>query len=537
MIGDILGKALVVVKGDTSHARAEIEKLSATEQKAAKERIKAQEETNAAYERGQQKFALAAAGVAAGWAIASAGTKKYEEHLKSLGSAGAAEMKKLTDAQAQLNQAQDTLLIAVGKLAVAAAPAATELAKMADALVGIVNGIGAVVSRAADLPGGSLISAGAKWAWRLNPATASTRALGAVINYFGGPDQYGTSGTMDLTGYESGGPAQQEGRERIHPSVAKARGWVHITGPGYDFWRPPTDAEKRTREQKKKEASRLSTKYDAAWRTISDSIAATSGRTAGMDTSDEDLWRAMQDALTADEWSVSEGTRRDQAALGAERERSALAGANFDRRSALDYAQRQIERFKDFESELAEGQRESMLTRIFGPVGEFDAYASGFDLLAASATAAFQAWISGSEGAVKSARMAAAQTLAAKATELLGIGMSSIGRGIVDVATGNPKGIGEIAAGGKALAQAAAIGLLARGLNGSSGSGGGASAGGSYATSGGIGGGARGDEDRGGRHVTVVMGDGFADNSPAYTERRVRRAIERATQNNGVTYG
>ena len=79
MIGEVLGKALVVVKGDTSHARAEIAKLSAEEQKAAKARIKAQEDVNSAIDKGIQQYSLYGAAAATAFQIAKKGYDDYRD--------------------------------------------------------------------------------------------------------------------------------------------------------------------------------------------------------------------------------------------------------------------------------------------------------------------------------------------------------------------------------------------------------------------------------------------------------------------------
>lgn len=159
MIGELMAKQLIVVKADTSQAKAAIKDLSATEQKAAKERLEAQERDIAMRERSQKSFAMWAAAATAGWALVSSSVKKYEDHLVSLGSRGEAELKRLRDTTGTLTQAQDSLQISIAKVAMAAAPAARALADMADELSRLVTGAASLLDQ---IPGGSALPTAGK---------------------------------------------------------------------------------------------------------------------------------------------------------------------------------------------------------------------------------------------------------------------------------------------------------------------------------------------------------------------------------------
>ncbi len=131
------------------------------------------------------------------------------------------------------------------------------------------------------------------------------------------------------------------------------------------------------------------------------------------------------------------------------------------------------------------GERnQSRLAEIFGPVSDFDAYATGFQLLETAVSSAFDAWMTGAKGVGEAMKMAVA----------------------------------------KWGAVAVAAGVVAKGLGGSSSAGAGASAGGYRAV-----GASGGDSGGGGRTVNIVM-DGGNEGSPRANARRVARALFTAEQ-------
>lgn len=495
MIGEILGKALVVVKGDTSHARAEIAKLSAEEQKAAKARIKAQEESNAAFERGQQRFALNAAGAAAGWALLAKGAKTYEEHLVSMGSAGEAELKKLRSATGALSDSQKNLEIAIGKLVVAAEPAARALAAMANELANIVTGIGNVIRKARDLapdiPGVNAGSIG-KWGGRVMFGAAGV-GYGIYSDYFTTPDQYVTSAGFDYN--EGNGPYQEESRIQLSPAEWRARGFVQ---QGDGTWRKPTAAPRRAGR-----SAPMVNPYAAAGADIFGQIGATSGYSSG---------RYSQADL-------------DLLGLGAEGGPNVAGPSPWASvaipQSLLDQIDQTIVSLEA--DKLA--KEKSAMERILGPIEQFDAYAAGFGAISNAAVSAYEAIVTGSE----SAGAAIKRVLGA---EIMGIGKSMFVRSlqegawaVADLAKGNLPGAATHAkAGAMFLAGSAIAGTIAAGL-GAGGSSGNAQ--GSYAAAG-IGGGARTNDRDQGIGLTVVMGDGLSDDSPRHIARRTRRNIDLA---------
>lgn len=113
MIGEVVAKALLVVKGDTSHAKAAIKDLSKEEQKAAEARIKATEDATAAWERSTAKIGLAVAGIAAAVGIARAGFEAYTHHADLMANKGGANLERLKAASGGLRTETQLLETAV----------------------------------------------------------------------------------------------------------------------------------------------------------------------------------------------------------------------------------------------------------------------------------------------------------------------------------------------------------------------------------------------------------------------------------------
>jgi hypothetical protein len=166
--------------------------------------------------------------------------------------------------------------------------------------------------------------------------------------------------------------------------------------------------------------------------------------------------------------------------------------------------------------------KQSFLERTFGPISEFDAYATGFKLLETAVGSAFDAWMTGAKGvgaALKEAVAGFAKSLAIEALmQTLRHGAYALG----SLAFGDVRGAAThgIAA-AKWGAVAVVAGVAAKGLSG--GGSGGVSAGGYQASGGGSFAGG------GGRTVNVVIGGGYEE-SPRANHRRVARALFMAEQ-------
>lgn len=521
MIGEILGKALIKIKGDTKHARDEIAKLSATEQAAAKARVKAQEEANASLERGQQRFALYAAGAAAGWAVVSSSIQKYRKHLEELGPAGAAELKKIDDASKALTGAQDKLQIAIAKVALEAAPAAIELAKMAESIAGIVNGIGQVIEKAKSLGVGNIgvgpvnLGNAAKVAWRYNPMMASTRLAGDAIDYFSGPDQISTPTYMDLTGRESGSAQYGDGaQETRSPEWYRAMGWrLQSTG----VWLPPLPKERR-RGSGRRESNDpqgflyglyggASGEFGAGLGNLGSEIGAAWDRNAGA---------GVTGSASGDLYARTKGEQREV---------------------SDDLA----EYMKELEK-LKVDQRKSMLASIFGTPEELSAQAdalslvtSAVDTLAAAGRASMDAWITGSMSAGDAFKKAIGDGLGALAGDMSG---KAVRHGIEAIAhlalLDFPGAARHGTAAGLYAAGAITMGGLAKAMHPSakvgSAKGGGAGTANANAAAG-IGGTRGGGEDAP-RNLTIVLGDTMGFESPRSRDIAFRQLERSAMQRN-----
>jgi hypothetical protein len=515
MIGEILGKALISVKADTSQAKAAIKDLSATEQKAAKERVEAQEKVNNAWDASLKKHALVVAGVSAGIAIAIASVKKYQEHLKEMGDTGSEEYHRIQRAGEAVTKAQDNLQIALGRVFVAALPVVEAFAQMAQELANIAGGVGRVVQAATNIPGSGYVGKGLGYLKKINPMFMAQNGLNYGSNllneYY--PEQY-----LADTNHMGGGIAGSEGsegsyeqaQEVIHPDVARGLGWIHLGG---GRWRPPTAEEKREREAKAKEhgrdAKRQAEIYADAWRSISGEIDVTGGKARG---GYEDLG---YDGFLARE---AGGT---------------FEGANFDQFGEYeDIRTERIAQSMKAGKELndIQAQRESMLTKIFGPVSEFETYTTLWQGLETVVTAGLEAWISGSQSAGEAMKMALHGFAKNLAGEAVLQALRHTAHGIGMLAFPDPLSKISAAQHFKAAATWGAV-AVAAGVVGKvtapSQGGGGGGGGGSYAAAGIGGGGYAGGRERN-MSMTVVMGDQFAGDSPRYVARKVRRNLNMA---------
>ena len=522
-VGEIFAKGLVVIKGDTSHARAEIAKLSAEEQKAAKARIKAQEEHNANLERTNQRFQLYAAGAIAGYALISASVKKYESHLVSLGTKGEAELKRLRDTTGMLTKAQDNLQHSIAKLALEAAPAARALADMANQLSAIVGGVAAVVAEARKLPGASYVGKGIDYAAKYNPVT------GIWGGVYAAADSGGIGGLADSIGgaFYDGGPSGVD--------------------PNYSWY----DRQKmREYELQRRVAIQKERERGSAQARLFANNALARGelfgggllRGIGIGTEEEERRSGGGGGRDAD-WYGSVRARgrmylgRAAGAVERDEERQRKRAESF---APVDFSlggiPAQAEMLSGELSKLMEelkgeeaAKEKTALEKIVGPIEQFDAYAIGFGAVTNAATAAYEAIITGSESAGAALKRVAGQEIMAVGKNMLVRSFQEGAWAISDLAKGNLPGAAMHAkSGAMFLAGSLAAGSIAAGLGAG---GGGSSAGASNANAaagiGGGGGGYSGGRERN-MSMTVVMGDQFAGDSPRYVARKLRRNLNMA---------
>lgn len=483
MITDLVSKQLIVVKADTSQAKAAIKELSAVEQKAAKDRVEAQEKQNATMERNAQKFALYVAGAAAGWSLLSSGLKKYEERLVSMGSKGESELKRLRDMTGGLSQAQDNLQVAIGKVALAAAPAAKALGDMANELANIVGGVASLIDQ---IPGGGAIGTGLKWSRRAaNPMAMAGWALGEARDRFGG---------------SSGGVGAWFANREVDAFELVMSEAEAANGGGLSSEEQRQVEMQKWAQQARLRAARKKKPKGGGGFTLN-GTDLDQGATVNYD---QDMLR--RNALNDFRW---EGVAVPQSALDNINAAYNEAGIEDSMRRALEMAD-------------AAKQRESLLASVFGDVSEFDLYKTAWQGLEEVVSAGFSAWIDGSKSvgtAMKEALHGFAKNLAGEALlQALRHGAYALG----SLAFGDMKGA---AAHGISAAKWGAV-AVAAGVVGkvTAPSAGGGSANANAAA--GIGGGGGGRERN--MSMTVVMGDQFAGDSPRYVARKVRRNLNMA---------
>jgi hypothetical protein len=486
VIGELLGKALIVVKADTKQAREEIAKLSAAEQAAAKERIAAQDKVNASYERGTQKWGLYAAAGAAAFGILSSSVDKYREHLKKLGDSGADDLDRLNRMTGSLSKAQDNLQIAIGKVAMAAEPAALALAEMANQLARIVGGVGDVLNKVKEnLPGGGPSDGPSS-------LTVDGRALSESVYWRGGgmaqlDPRLMRAMSVDETPGWTGGRDSPEG-STMSPEWYQAMGYrLVMTSDGGYTWIPP--------EKKKPGRGRPRMAEEGP------SFGFLGG-----------IWG--EGAAGARNIYNEVGAAWDQAGAGRDYTAQSAFGTSTDPYSTgMDEYRQQM------------AGKKSRLEEIFGPISDFDAYTTAWQGLESVVSAGLNAWIDGSKSAgaaMKEALHGFAKNLAGEALlQALRHGAYALG----SLALGDPR---SAATHGIAAAKWGAVAAAATVIGKVTNSAGASASGGAYAAAG-IGG-RGGGGDRPGVTLNVVMGDNFAGDSPRHVERRFRRNMDRARQ-------
>jgi len=228
------------------------------------------------------------------------------------------------------------------------------------------------------------------------------------------------------------------------------------------------------------------------------------------------------------------GAAASQSILDASRN----AGMQSDFADARDALAKMQEEFAGVTraAELNKADEESFLAKTFGPLEEFDAYASAMKMLGDITQSVWgdvlDAIINGEELSAKRIGKAIGSVIGAKAKELGADGVIAILRGGLKTVLGKPEGPGEMAAGAAMVAGSLALAGIAKELGGGgSGSGVAASAaggrGGRSQDHRGEGGGAwRPGANNGG---PVILGDAFDDGSRRYKERQVAAAMARTS--------
>lgn len=172
----------------------------------------------------------------------------------------------------------------------------------------------------------------------------------------------------------------------------------------------------------------------------------------------------------------------------------------------------------------------SALEQTFGPLAQFDAYATAFQTLSGAVGSAMSAWIDGSMSAGKAFKAFVAEAVKGLAVQMsieaLKNGAYAVGSLIPGTPFFNPAAAAGYAKTAALFAAGAvAAGVAAKGLGGS---------GGAPATGGGYSGsapstvGPTAGSDRSGAERIVVIGDSFAEDSPRNQQRKAQRMVRRA---------
>lgn len=191
----------------------------------------------------------------------------------------------------------------------------------------------------------------------------------------------------------------------------------------------------------------------------------------------------------------------------------------------------------------ASSQRQSLLAKTFGPIGEFDLYSKAFQSLSGAVTSAYDAWVSGSESASVAFKKFLGSAIQGIGKQML---IESIKYGAYAIAslvpgpTFNPgaaagyAGTAAAFAAGSIIAGVAAQELGAGG--GSSGAGGGhastSSGGGSSGGSGSGGSGGNGNNKQ--QPIIYVIGEAFANSTPRMRRLEAQQTVQRAQGKTGT---
>ena len=226
-----------------------------------------------------------------------------------------------------------------------------------------------------------------------------------------------------------------------------------------------------------------------------------------------------------------EGSRRN--------DRVALDDKNESERFA-----KQIEALKEFSAEGIFQEDKSLLEKALGPIDEFSAYGTAFEVLSGTLQAGFDAWVNASGSASEAMKAFAKSAVAGVASQMFSQallhGAHAIGELAIGISRG-PLGAKNFAAASvhakAALAFGAGAALLGSASRGMSGAATPSTASGGRAPT--IGDGRASESDGGNRSITVVIGETFGDDSPRQRSSRVASAIRRARRelddNKGVS--
>lgn len=464
------------LKADTSDAKAKLRELTAEEKKAADAAVKLTEANNKAIERKAKNWQLAAQAVGAVTAAYAVGKSGLEAYAKTSEHA-AASVNRIKDAS---SKAFDSLMASVGKAVVGLEP--------------LISGISTLVQKLSDVGVAGPAAIGAlALAVTGNPVIAGIVGGGAwaLSGDFGSGDLIGPDGSISIArgmintrrkkiAKMTGNWGSQYGVDDLSGDISGAAeklGNLFVAGLNRVGVSPWSRFEVKTgsREDNRLDPDNLRT-YGSRYR-----IGAGPGSTGvgAYDLGFED--RGINTLMAQQRAAFDAGSRGLMSPYAAQG--SGIAGA-----------------------------QESQLSRMFGPLSDFNAYQAAFESLSGAIGSALGAWIDGSVSAGKAFKAFISEAVKGLAVQMTIEALKHGAYAIGSAAMGNFAGAamhGKAAAGFAAGAIAASI--AAKGLHSGGGSGpvSSGSYGGAPSTIGG-GSGSSGPAT----NVTIVYGDSFARDNP-----------------------
>lgn len=491
-LGEILGLGANVVlklKADTSDAKAKLKELSGEEKKAAEAAIKLAEAENKRLENKAKRWQFAAQAIGATNAAIGIGKSALEAYGKTSTKA-ADEVKRIQDIS---GKAFDGVMASIGKTVVALEPLIAGVSK----LVGLLNDAGVAGPAAIGALGlaitGNPVVAGILGATTYGINNAGRGAASNVNRLV-----MGAVGQSDRTIYDAIGDiqAQSSARQQAPWLTDVAARSAFRTG-GASSLGSKSSLTGRAKlivvDEKAKtvQVELLDPDDVATWglrRNIAVGTSSTAlGQAAAVDNSGLETFMARDTAAFR---AGSRGLMSPYAAIG-----SGIAGA-----------------------------QESQLSQMFGPLSEFNAYATAFDTLSGAIGSALSAWIDGSMSAGKAFKAFIAEAVKGLAVQMTIEALKHGAYAIGNLAMGNFAGAamhGKAAAGFAAGALVASV--AAKGLH----SGGSAPAvGGGYSAPNTA---TASAAQGGGTQAIIVYGDSFAEGrSPHDRQIEASRLVNRA---------
>jgi hypothetical protein len=540
-IFDTAKKVTLLFAVDTKDAEKGLEKLKGKERELAEESIATQKTLNeslSSHAKNLIEVGVAWQAVQTGISFAS---DAAEEYVKWADEAGGADKRRADEFRKSLDDwgdAMKSVKIAIGEMVVAFAPAIESLSK--------VVALSAQAIAMQSNPGkffGDDAGKALDYLGYINPVTAPWKVGGKALGFVN--DQFtssaGTGPTFDSSQIDnawnrpttansnSDAYARYQQRLRFDPLNKRAEGLLaqsdfvdsilggygtSLAGIANPSIKPP---------KKKGHGGSGSSQVPDYF------VQAEDGTMFPVFTGNWDLglgtWGAPK---LSSNFGAAPGAGPTTAQLG-----DAIAGAAYGRQ--LDDYASQLAGAKELLA--AQGQRESLLAKVFGPLDEFNAYGEAFGVLTDAVGAAYKAMVTGSEGAGKALKQEAAAGLLAIGEKEAVLAISELGAAVGSLAIGGPLAGASAAAHFKSAAlhgaAAAAAGVGARelgagGVGGAAGSGGGGAA----LLPGGGGAIARPPE-----RITVIVGDSLSDGTARQKANDVGRLIRNAEDSAHRTRG